>query len=344
MNNATENNVQVVLKRHPEGAVTTGDFEVVSSGVPEVGEGQVLLRNLYLSMDAGFRHWMTAGAGDNYLPGMQIGDPVQSMVLGQVVRSRHPDYAEGAYLSARCAWETFSILDGSDLAAVIDPEPGVPLHEYMSLLGPTGMTAFFGLMRLGVPCAGDTLVVSAAGGAVGTAVGQLGKVHGCRTIGLTGSEAKAEWLRRDVGYDVAISREREPDLADALARAAADGVDIFFDNVGGATLDVALGQLSEGARIVLCGAISQYEQERPEPVFNTWELITKRARMEGFMFSDYAEEFPEAASTLAGHYRSGDLVSFNQMYSGIESAPQAFCDMMHGASRGKCLVDVAAGR
>lgn len=339
----TESNTQVVLKRHPEGAVSPGDFEVVRADIPEIAEGQVLVRNLYLSMDAGFRHWMTAGAGDNYLPGMQIGDPVQSMVLGQVVASRNPDYTEGSYLSARCAWEAFSVLDGSDLAAVIDPEPGVPLHEYMSLLGPTGMTAYFGLMRLGEPRDGDTLVVSAAGGAVGTAVGQLGKVHGCRTIGLTGSEEKAAWLRRDVGYDVAISREREPALAEALVRAAPGGIDVFFDNVGGVTLDTALGHLAEKSRIVLCGAISQYEQDRPEPVFNTWELITKRARMEGFMFSDYADDFPSAAGTLAEYYRAGDLVSFNQMYGGIESAPQAFCDMMHGASRGKCLVDLSAG-
>jgi len=341
MNSSTHGNTQIVLKRHPEGAVSPDDFELVATGMPEIADGQVLIRNLYLSMDAGFRHWMTEGAGDNYLPGMQLGDPVQSMVLGQVVKSRHPDYVEGAYLSARCAWECFSVLDGSDLAAVIEPEPGVPLHEYMSLLGPTGMTAYFGLMQLGRPAAQETLLVSAAGGAVGTAVGQLGKIHGCRTVGLTGTEAKAEWLRQEVGYDVAISREADPDLAAALSRDVPDGIDVFFDNVGGATLDTALGQLSERARIVLCGAMSQYEQERPEPVFNTWELITKRARMEGFMFSDYADQFSAAAATLAGYYRSGALVSFNQVYAGIESAPQAFCDMMHGASRGKCLVDLS---
>jgi len=341
MNSSTHGNTQIVLKRHPEGAVSPDDFELVATGMPEIADGQVLIRNLYLSMDAGFRHWMTEGAGDNYLPGMQLGDPVQSMVLGQVVKSRHSDYVEGAYLSARCAWECFSVLDGSDLAAVIEPEPGVPLHEYMSLLGPTGMTAYFGLMQLGRPAAQETLLVSAAGGAVGTAVGQLGKIHGCRTVGLTGTEAKAEWLRQEVGYDVAISREADPDLAAALSRDVPDGIDVFFDNVGGATLDTALGQLSERARIVLCGAMSQYEQERPEPVFNTWELITKRARMEGFMFSDYADQFSAAAATLAGYYRSGALVSFNQVYAGIESAPQAFCDMMHGASRGKCLVDLS---
>jgi len=341
MNSSTHGNTQIVLKRHPEGAVSPDDFELVATGMPEIADGQVLIRNLYLSMDAGFRHWMTEGAGDNYLPGMQLGDPVQSMVLGQVVKSRHSDYVEGAYLSARCAWECFSVLDGSDLAAVIEPEPGVPLHEYMSLLGPTGMTAYFGLMQLGRPAAQETLLVSAAGGAVGTAVGQLGKIHGCRTVGLTGTEAKAEWLRQEVGYDVAISREADPDLAAALSRDVPDGIDVFFDNVGGATLDTALGQLSERARIVLCGAMSQYEQERPEPVFNTWELITKRARMEGFMFSDYADQFGAAAATLAGYYRSGALVSFNQVYAGIESAPQAFCDMMHGASRGKCLVDLS---
>jgi NADPH-dependent curcumin reductase CurA len=175
---------------------------------------------------------------------------------------------------------------------------------------------------------------------VGTAVGQLGRLRGCRTIGLTSTEAKAGWLREEVGYDVALSRERHPDLPAALAQAAPEGIDIMFDNVGGAVLDAGLGRLRENARVVLCGAIAQYESESPEPVYNTWELITKRALARGFMFSDYAERFPEAIQDLGEHLKRGSIQSFTRLYRGLEQAPQAFCDMMHGAARGKCLVEL----
>ena len=327
----------VTLARHPEGPVTTDDFAVVEVPTPEVPDGWFLTRNRVISLDAGFRQWMTAGAGDNYLSGMPIGDPVQSIVLGEVVESRHPDYPVGTMVNARTAWEEVSLLDGSDLCAPLAVSDDLPLPEYMSTLGPTGMTAWLGLFRVGQPKTGEVVVVSAAGGAVGTIAGQLAKQAGCRTIGLVSSAEKAAWLESEVGYDCAISREAQPDLAAALAAAAPGGVDIFFDNVGGSVLNTVMAQLSEGARLVLCGAISQYESE-VEPVTNTWELITKRARMEGFMFSDYAAEFPAVMETLESQLREGSLRTFDQRYHGIEQTPQAFCDMMHGASRGKCLV------
>jgi len=180
-------------------------------------------------------------------------------------------------------------------------------------------------------------VVSAAGGAVGTVVGQLAKAEGCRVIGLTSSRSKADWLEQTVGYDSVIDRETQPDLASALKAAAPEGIDIFFDNVGGEALDTAMGQLREQARLVLCGAISQYESAI-QPLTNSWELITKRARMEGFMFSDYFDSFPEIAADLQRRLQDGQLKSFDALYEGIEQTPRAFCDMMHGASRGKCLV------
>lgn len=327
----------VNLARHPEGAITPDDFEVVEVPRPEVPEGWFLTRNRVFSLDAGFRQWMSAGAGDNYLTGMALNEPVQSIVLGEVVESRHPDYAVGTLVNARTAWEEMSLLDGSDLCAPLQCADDIPLQDYMSTLGPTGMTAWLGLFRIGQPKAGDVLVVSAAGGAVGTIVGQLAKAAGCKTIGLVSSAAKAQWLTDEVGYDVAISRESQPDLASALAEVAPAGVDLFFDNVGGGVLNTVMQQLAEGARLVLCGAISQYESD-VEPISHTWELVTKRARMEGFMFSDYVDEFPKVMATLESALRDGSLTTFDQQYRGIEQTPQAFCDMMHGASRGKCLV------
>ena len=327
----------VVLARHPEGAVTEQDFAVVDVADTDLPAGFFRTRNRVISLDAGFRQWMTEGAGDNYLTGMQIGDPVQSIVLGEVIESDHPDYPVGTLVSARTAWEEQSVLDGSDLCSPLEAASDVPLHQYMGILGPTGMTAWIGLFEIGQPKSGETVVVSAAGGAVGTVVGQLAKAEGCRVIGLTSTRDKADWLENDVGYDVVIDRETQPDLAGALRTACPDGVDIFFDNVGGEALDTVMSQLREQARLVLCGAISQYESA-VQPLNNSWELITKRARMEGFMFSDYFESFPKIAEDLEGRLQRGALKSFDAVYEGIETTPRAFCDMMHGASRGKCLV------
>ena len=327
----------VVLARHPEGAVEEGDFDVVE--VPEVAlpAGHFRTRNRVISLDAGFRQWMTAGAGDNYLSGMQIGDPVQSIVLGEVTESDHPDYPVGTLVSARTAWEESSVLDGADLCSPLSVAADIPLYHYAGMLGPTGMTAWIGLFQIGQPERGETVVISAAGGAVGTVVGQLAKAAGCRVIGLTSTRNKADWLEREVGYDQVIDRDTQPDLAAALIAACPGGIDIFFDNVGGQTLDIVMGQLRERARVVLCGAISQYESA-VEPLTNSWELITKRARMEGFMFSDYVEIFPQITEDLLGRLQRGEIKSFDAVYEGIERTPRAFCDMMHGASRGKCLV------
>jgi len=327
----------VVLVKHPEGAVMEADFGVVEVPDALCPAGYFRTRNRVISLDAGFRQWMTAGAGDNYLTGMQIGEPVQSIVLGEVTESRHPDYPVGTLVSARTAWEESSLLDGSDLCAPLAVSPEIPLYQYMGVLGPTGMTAWVGLFKIGQPSAGETVVVSAAGGAVGTIVGQLAKAEGCRVIGLTSSRSKADWLEQTVGYDTVIDRETQPDLASALRAAAPEGIDIFFDNVGGEALDTAMGQLRERARLVLCGAVSQYESAI-QPLTNSWELITKRARMEGFMFSDYFESFPEIGADLYRRLQDGQIESFDALYEGIEQAPRAFCDMMRGVSRGKCLV------
>lgn len=333
----TENR-SIVLKQHPRGEITPENFALRGGPLPEAAPGKFVTRNLVLSMDAGFRQWMNEGAGDNYLPGMGLETPVQSIVLGRVEDSKHPDYPVGTIVNARTAWEDYSLLDGSDLCSPVTVDSDVPLEEYMATLGPTGMTAYFGLLDIGRPITGEVLLVSAAGGAVGTVVGQLGRIKGCHCIGLTSSEEKARWLVEEVGYHTVLSRERYPDLSAALREAAPGGFDIVFDNVGGQVLDAALGHLKERARLVLCGAIAQYEREAPEPVFNTWELITKRATASGFMFSDYVDRFDTAMEDLEGYLKSGSLKGFLNVYDGLEQAPRAFCDMMRGHSRGKCLV------
>ena len=207
----------------------------------------------------------------------------------------------------------------------------------MSTLGLTGMTAWVGLYRVGHPRAGETVVISAAGGAVGTVAGQLAKAEGCRVIGLTSTRSKADWLVKDVGYDLVIDRETQPDLDQSLRDAVPEGIDVYFDNVGGHVLDTVMAQLKEGARIALSGAISEYEGE-VEPLFNSYELVTKRVRMEGFMVTDHVEDFPAILKDLQNRLADGSLKSFEQIYSGLSETPRAFCDMMHGASRGKCLV------
>lgn len=335
-------NRQIVLRAYPQGELRESDFALHEADVGKPAAGQFLLQNQYLSMDAGFRQWMNAGSGDNYLQAMALGAPVQSIVLGRVVESKHPDFPVGAIVSARTAWEEYSLTDGSDLCSVLEVDSRVPLQDYMAALGPTGMTAYFGFLDVGAPQPGEVLVVSAAAGAVGTVVGQLGKIRGCRAIGLTSTEAKAAWLRDEFGFDAAISRERDPDLAAALQAAAPEGIDIFFDNVGGKVLDTVLPLLRENARVVLCGAIAQYETSEPQPIYNSWHLITKRATARGFMFSDYEDRFPAATRQLAQWLLEGRLKSACQVYKGIESAPRAFCDMLQGRSRGKCLVELGA--
>ena len=330
-------NRAIILNRHPRGKVLESDFKLAERPIEACGQGYFRTKNLWISLDAGFRHWMAEGAGDNYLPGMQTGDPVQVVVIGEVVESNNSEYPVGSTVNARTAWEETSVLDGTDLCTKLSPAEGVPLHLYMSTLGLTGMTAWVGMHRVGKLKSGDTVVISAAGGAVGTVAGQLAKAAGCRVIGLTSARDKADWLESEVGYDRVIDRETQPDLGATLRQIAPEGIDLYFDNVGGNVLDTVMGQLREGARLVLSGAISEYEGP-VEALSNSYELVTKRARMEGFMVTDHVQDFPMILDDLKNRLAEGSLKSFEQTYKGLAETPRAFCDMMHGASRGKCLV------
>lgn len=334
-----QHNDQVLLRQRPQGEMKESDFSLNVAAVPDIRQGEFLVQNLYFSLDAGFRKWMNDGADDNYLSTMALGAPVQSIVLGRVINSRHPDFPVDAVVMGRASWERFSVFDGSDFIQKLDYDGSFPLHEFVAALGPTGMTAYFGLLDIGKPKAGDTVLVSAAGGAVGSVVGQMARILGCRTIGITSSAEKCRWLKETLGYDGAINHNDPAGLAAQMDREMPDGFDIYFDNVGGPMLDIAIQRMKQGARVVLCGAIADYGNMAKEAgVFHMWEFIVKRASAAGFMFSDYVERYPEAVQKLSEWMGQGKLKSVVDIYEGIDQTPRAFCDMLSGKSRGKCVV------
>jgi NADPH-dependent curcumin reductase CurA len=334
-------NKQVVLAARPGIVMKVEDFEVQEAEIPPLEPGQYLIKNQYLSMDAGFRKWMNEGADDNYLSTMELGLPVYSMILGHVIESRNPDFPEGTVVMGRTFWECYSLVDGEDFVTRLDHDGSLALSDYVSTMGPTGMTAYFGFFDVGKPQAGEDVLVSAAGGAVGSVVGQLAKIAGCRTVGISSSDEKCAWLIDTLGYDAAINYNAPEGLAAQIERELPNGFDIYFDNVGGSMLDVAMQHMKENARIVLCGAISQYgNMNQPDPVYNMWEFITKRATARGYMFTDYIEQYPAAIAELGTWMREGKLKTVVNTYHGIEQTPKAFCDMINGANRGKNIVEL----
>ncbi|GAC27484.1 2-alkenal reductase [Glaciecola pallidula DSM 14239 = ACAM 615] len=335
----TQMNTRVLLARRPAEHLVAADFSIDPQPLRALKDGEFMLKNLYLSLDVGFRQWMNEGSGDNYLEPMPLGEPVQSIIMGKVVESLNESFPVGSLVMGRTAWEQYSIADGSDLMRIIEPDSEVELHEYLCSLGPSGMTAYFGIMDIGQPKKGELFVVNAAAGGIGCIAGQIAKAEGCSTVGIAGGAAKCSWLKDTLGYDQVIDYKSAEPLELQLKKVAPAGMDIVYDNVGGPMLGTMLGQLAENARVILCGAVSQYEREGGhEPVANMWELITKRARAEGFMFSDYEDRYPEAIGYITGLLKSGSLVSPVNWSEGIESSGQAFIDMLAGHNLGKCLI------
>ncbi len=336
-------NRQVLLAGRPVGIPRESDFRVVHTPLREIHDGELIIQNLYLSLDAGFRQWMNEGASDNYLQAMDLDAPVVSITLGRVIESRHPDYAESDIVMGRNAWEEYSISDATDFLTRLPADVPFPLPYYLGILGPTGLTAYFGLVDIGKPRPGEIVLVSAAAGAVGSAAGQIAKALGCRAIGLTGSDDKCTWLVDTLGYDVAINYKTCDDLKNEIKRVCPDGIDIYFDNVGGQVLDTAMACLRMRARIVLCGAVAQYVATTPvSGPSNMFEIVTKRAKIEGFMFSDYVDQYPAAIEQLGDWLKQGRIVNADQIVDGIESTPAAFQQLFEGKNKGKMLVRLLA--
>jgi NADPH-dependent curcumin reductase CurA len=327
------------LARRPHGAVAPGDLELGSDPVPEVGDGQALVRTLLLSIDPTNRIWMSDMRG--YMPPVELGATMRGLGIGEVVESRRDDLPAGTLVVGWTGWQEYRLVDDAALespfTALPDPLPA-PLPAFLGALGHTGITAWLGL-DIGRPRAGETLVVSAAAGAVGSVAGQLAKTRGVRVVGIAGGREKCRHVVEDLGFDACVDRHAG-DWRAQLDGATPDGIDVDFENAGGEVMDHVLGRLNIGARVALCGMIAHYDEPRLG-LANIPQLFMQRATVRGFLVLDHADRFDEAIAELAGLLAAGRLRYDETIVDGLESAPEALGRLFAGASAGKVLVRVA---
>lgn len=333
----TNVNRQWRLATRPVGLIKESDFEWSEEPVPTPGEGEILVRNNYLSLDPTNRGWLYEK--ETYLPPVAIGEVMRGITIGAVEQSRNASFQEGTLVQGLLGWQDYALTDGTGLTT-LPKESSIPLTAYFGLLGHIGLTAYFGLLDIGKPKAGETLVVSAAAGAVGSLVGQIGKIKGCRVIGIAGSEEKCRWLEDELGFDAAINYKTEPVL-ESLKKHCPDGIDIYFDNVGGEILDAVLSLINLRSRIVLCGMISQYNAVEPVPgPYNLVNLIMKRARIEGFIVLDYMNRAQEVIGDIGKWFAEGKIQYRVDVVDGLENAPRAINKLFDGSNKGKLIVKV----
>lgn len=332
-------NRQWFLASHPVGMVKETDFEMRESPAPQAGDGQVLVRTLYLSVDPAMRAWITGQR--TYVEGIQIGELMRGAAVGQIVDSNKEGYATGEFVVGEFGWQDYAATDGRGVLPMNKVPPGVPLTVPLGPLGVTGMTAYFGLLDVGRPQAGEAVVVSAAAGATGSVAGQIAKIKGCRAIGIAGGEEKCGWVTGEAGFDAAIDYKSE-DVLSRLKELCPDGINVYFDNVGGPILEAALENLAMNARVVLCGAISTYNAAEPPPgPRNYLQLLMTRSRMQGFIVIDYFDRLMEAVNDLADWLMGGRLKYREDIVEGLERAPQALLRLFEGKNLGKQLVKIA---
>ena len=335
----TQVNRRWLLAERPTGKLEDRNFRWVEEPVPAPeADGEVVVRNLYLSLDPTQRGWL---ARDTYMPAVKIGEVVRSGGVGRVEASRNPDYAVGDLVQGLVGWQDYARVNPAGSTALTKLPPGVPIPLAMSVLGLTGITAYYGLLDVGRPQAGETVVVSGAAGATGSIAGQIARIKGCRTIGIAGGKAKCDWLVQKARLDAAIDYKSE-DVGARLRELCPKGIDVYFDNVGGDLLDLALARLAMKGRIVLCGAIASYNDAelRPGPK-NYSNLIVKRGRMEGFLVFDYMKRAPEAAMELFGWVQAGEIVNQVDVKEGLENAPATLRRLFDGDNQGKQLLKIA---
>ena len=326
-----------LLAQRPDGRPDEDCFEFVDRDVPTPGRGEVLVRTLYMSVDPYMRGRMRDA--ESYAEPWDVGDPMRAGVVGEVVESNHPRWSEGDVVNGDLLWADYAVAGGHELTRV-DPDVA-PVSTALGVLGMPGRTAYFGLLDVGEPKPGDTVVVSGAAGAVGSVVGQLAKEAGCRVVGVAGAEEKIAWLTDDLGFDAAVNYNDE-DVHGALREACPDGVDVYFDNVGGPVTDAVFRELSVRARVVVCGQISQYNAtETPTGPRKLGTLIRTRARVEGVLVSDYADRFEEATERLGRWVDEGTVQYRETVTDGLENAPDAFLGLFDGVNVGKQVVRVA---
>ena len=332
-------NRQWLLKQRPGEVIDNSLFEWREGPVPEPADGEVLVRNLFLSFDPTQRGWMTM---DTYIPKIPLGDVMLAAGVGQVVTSRNPNFASGDLVQGAFGWQDYATASEASFLGLRKVPDGVPPNLALSLFGITGLTAYFGVLDVAAPKAGETFVVSGAAGATGSVAGMIAKQRGCRVIGIAGGEAKCQWLTKEARFDAAIDYKSE-DIGERLSELCSSGIDCYFDNVGGEILDAVLMRINHGARIALCGAISRYgkmDQPGPGPS-NYMQLIIRSSTMRGFLVLDYADRFGEAVADLARWHAEGVVIQEEDIAEGLENAPQTLERLFSGANLGKQLLKVA---
>ncbi|MEO1273631.1 MAG: NADP-dependent oxidoreductase [Myxococcota bacterium] len=334
-------NRQYRLVARPTGMVTPDLFEAHDVPLTDLSDNEVRVRQVYLSLDPASRAWMTEQP--SYMPPVGLGEVMRGMGIGVVEESRHPDFAPNQLVAGLLGWQTYAV--GNPKTWGIQPVPGdlpIPTSTYVSVLGVSGgVTSYFGMLDIGQPKEGETVIVSGAAGSVGSIAGQIARIKGCRVVGFAGSDAKCSYVTEELGFDACINYKTE-NLDEALARTCPNGVDINFENVGGAILDAVLGHINVGARVVLCGLISQYNATQPTPgPYRFGMLLVRRARLEGFIVTDYAQRFPEAFAQLAQWIQQGKLKHKETIVEGLDQAPVAINKLFTGEKLGKLLIQVS---
>ncbi|MFT4520707.1 MAG: NADPH-dependent curcumin reductase CurA [Halioglobus sp.] len=328
-------NRQYYLASRPMGAPNDSNVPARDVPVPEPGEDEVIIQNLYISLDPAIRGWM--GDDPNYIEPIALGDAVRSSVIGRVVQSNSPDFEVGEVAMTMGAWESYTTAPAIGLNK-LDESMGIPLSHFLGVLGPTGLTAYFGLLDVGKPKAGETVLVSAAAGAVGSVVGQIAKNLGCRVVGMAGSEDKCSWLKDELGFDEVINYKTCSDYGDAIRKACPEGVDVYFDNVGGEILDATLLCLNKYARVAVCGWISTYNvADAPGPK-NLWQLVAESVTVQGFTVIDYMDRFPEGIAQLVEWVMAGDIKFREEIVDGLDEVLPAFLKLFDGSNQGKLIV------
>ena len=328
-------NTQWVLASRPVGRVAASNFERREVPGPEPAEGELLVHNLYLSLDPAMRGWISDAR--SYMPPVAIGEVMRGGCVAEVLDSRHAAFSPGELVFGMFGWQDYAVSEGTGVLRV--PEDVGPTLA-LGALGWTSLTAYFGLAEIGKPAPGETVVVSGAAGATGSVVGQLARLRGARVIGIAGGPEKCDWVTRELGFDAAIDYRSE-DVRARLKEQCPDGIDVYWDNVGGEILEAALGRLAVHARVVYCGAISSYNASSPPPgPRNYMQVLIRRARVEGFLVFDYVDRIDEALAELVPLVRSGQLRYREDIREGLDSAPAALGDLFTGANDGKLIVRV----
>jgi NADPH-dependent curcumin reductase CurA len=333
-------NRQWLLASRPSGMVSEANFDYVETPIPEIQAGEVLVRNLYLSFDPTQRGWMTDR--ESYLPPVEIGAPMRAGSVGQVMSSQHPDYAVGQLVQTTGCWQDYVVAapGRGPMGLTILPENVSP-EMMLSVFGITGLTAYFGLLDIGDPKPGETVLVSGAAGATGSVVGQIAKIKGCRVVGIAGGAKKCAWLKEEGGFDDVIDYKSE-DVGEAIQRTCPDRVDVFFDNVGGAILEAALDHIALHSRIVMCGAISGYNSDSAVPgPKNLMNIISRRTKMQGFIILDYIDQAPSAIAQLGEWIAKGQMRFEVDVQTGFENIPATLKRLFTGENMGKQLLKIA---